>query len=121
MVGIARRKLAHWQGFLDNQGVPFDVKNAVKKTLGVLEEIAFDVRGAPDRAVLGPRIAVERVELEEDAELPSWKYAVVSLRVSGVGAHWRRRLSFENKIIDAVYSKLSPRQATKIVLDFSYV
>ena len=92
---------------------PKDVSAVVKKALGLLE--AELSRLAP-----GGRITVT-AHVETDAELPGWKYAVITVEVAGDQQGLSRRSEAEDSLIEAVYSRLTPEEATKVVVVFHHV
>lgn len=87
----------------------------------VVDKALAIVRSSPWLALArGVKISVET---EQDAELPSWKYGVITVELTGDSERLTKSVKqkLEHDMIEAVYSQLSPEEAIKILLIFHYV
>lgn len=90
-----------------------DVTAVVDKTLDLL-------RDGLSRLPVWDSIHIH-AEVEQDAELTSWKYGVITVEIEGGSktlAHLREK---EDALLDEVYSQLTPEEATKALIVFDYV
>ena len=106
---------------LAKKELPPDIALVVAKVLKAVGQTEWLSIEGPGE-VLNLLRAKTRVEiaLEHDAELDSWKYAVVTLKFAAspqVVADLKER---EERLILQFYQGLTPEEATKVLLDFGY-
>lgn len=111
-MSVLARKKSRISGLLGTQGPLGPVRSAANKALAALEttELLAPVSSQP------PTFKIEGVELEVDCELPSWKYAVIKISLPGVSK--AQKSEAESLLIEALYSKLDAREATRVLVEF---
>lgn len=100
---------------VSQKGLPKSLEMVLGKALKALKEV-FPVSGS--HLGVRPAIEIKNIAVEQDAELPSWKYVVVSLELPSWGLSSDDVQRLKETIIERVYSELSPQEATKILLEF---
>lgn len=100
---------------VSQKGFPKSLERVLDKALKALSEV-FPVSGS--HLCVNPAIKIKNIAVEQDAELPSWKYIVISLELPSWGLSSDDAEKLEDTVVETVYSALSPREATKILLEF---
>lgn len=95
--------------------LPENLEKVLRKALKALKKV-FPV--SDSHLNVCPAIEIKNIAVEQDAELPSWKYVVVSLELPSWGLSSDDAQRLKETVIERVYSTLSPREATKILLEF---